>query len=57
MIVRSLISVGVHDGCRVAVVRRKFSEGGGLVNCEAGQEEFVLPFVRSSVGGWGDLGG
>jgi len=50
VIVRSF-SVGVHDGCRIAVVRRNFPGGGGLVNCEAGQQEFVLPFVRSSEAG------
>jgi hypothetical protein len=44
VIVRSF-SVGVHDGCRIAVVRRNFSGGEGLVNCEAGQQEFVLPFL------------
>ena len=43
--------VGIHDGCRIAVVWRNFSEGGGLVNCEVGQEEFVLPFVCSSEAG------
>ena len=52
---------GILDGCRIAVVRRNFSEGGDLVNCEVGQEEFerafVLSFFRPSVGGWGDLGG
>ena len=50
LIARSFL-VGIHDGCRIAVVRRIFSEGGGLVNCEVGQEEFVLPFVRSSEAG------
>lgn len=30
--------MGIHDGCRIAVLRRIFSEGGGLVNCEVGQE-------------------
>ena len=50
LIARSF-SVGIHDGCRIAVVRRNFAEGGHLVNCELGPEEFVLPFVRSSEAG------
>ena len=44
---------GILDGCRIAVVQRNFSEGGDLVNCEVGQEEFersfVLSFFRPSV--------
>ncbi len=46
-------SVGIHDGCRIAVVLRNFPEGGHLVNCELGQEEFVLSFVRRRLGRFG----
>ena len=51
VIVRSF-SVGVHDGFRIAEASsEEFLGGGGLVNCEAGEEEFVLPFVRLSEAG------
>lgn len=43
--------MGIHDGCRITVVRWNFAEGGHLVNCELGPEEFILPFVRSSEAG------
>lgn len=48
---------GISDGCRIAVVQRSFSEGGDLVNCEFGQEEFdrsfFLSFVRRRLGRFG----
>jgi hypothetical protein len=56
VIVRSF-SVGVHDGCRIAVAGSEEFFGGWRFGELRSWSAGIRSSFRSSVGGWGDLGG